>query len=106
MSEKEKSPEPTPKPTKDKKGAKSKPASSEKTKFFSDSFTDRVDQFKTFYESFLSVRGDADPAQELAQVIDRVSTKLEDACSQVLKEDLQDAENWITEEQMKIQKQI
>lgn len=35
-----------------------------------------------------------------------MANQLEDACSEVLKADLKDAENWITEQQEKIKSQI
>ena len=52
------------------------------------------------------MRGDDGSMEELGDVTKRVAGKLENACSEVLKTDLQDAEKWISEQQNGIQEQI
>lgn len=53
------------------------------------------------------IRGGNDDADgELTEVTKKVAGKLENACSDVLKDDLQDAEKWIAEQQQNIFEQI
>ena len=50
--------------------------------------------------------GNGDANEELSEVTKKVAAKLEDACSGVLKDDLEDAEKWIAEQQQNIFEQI
>lgn len=107
-SDRERSEEPQPEPEapKSKKVAKGK-KDAPKLNLFSDSFNNKVDRFKTFYEDFLVIRGgNSDADDELSQVTNRVAGKLESACSDVLKNDLKDAESWITDRQKEFMEQI
>ena len=70
-SEPEKSPEPEPEPEpqpeapKSKKGgAKGKKESTGKLNVFSDTFHEKVDRFKQFYEDFLVIRGGTSDAED------------------------------------------
>lgn len=76
---------------------------------FSESFEKRIAEFKNFYHDFLEKKAaseNTDLNEELEQVAEKVSGKIEEACSAVLKEDLQQAEEWIGEQQKGVQEQI
>ena len=76
---------------------------------FSESFEKRIAEFKNFYHDFLEKKAASENTnlnEELEQVAEKVSGKIEEACSAVLKEDLQQAEEWIGEQQKGIQEQI
>ena len=74
---------------------------------FSDDFNNKISNFKEFYNEFIDLRGgDSDKEQVLQEVTERVAESLENACSKVLKEDIQEAEKWIGEQQSAISSQI
>ena len=76
---------------------------------FSESFEKRIVEFKDFYRDFLERKASSDNTdmhEEMGEVARRVSAKIEEACSAVLKDDLRQAEEWIGEQQKAVQEQI
>ena len=95
-------------PSAKKKGRKTVHDSNDLT-LFSSSFEKRIGEFKNFYHDFLEKKAaseNTDLNEEFEQVTEKVSAKIEEACSAVLKEDLEQAEKWIGEQQKAIQEQI
>ena len=87
-------PEPTPvkKSGKAAKGGKSLPVSSD-LNIFSDSFKNRISEFANFYKELLKRKacgGDMDLEEELEKVTNKVSEKIEVACSKVIRAELSD----------------
>ena len=95
-------PDVAPEPTSAKKKVKKSNKSSSEINIFSESFENRINQFKSFYNDFLARKaesGNVDLNEELDRVTEKVSGKIEEACSAVLKEDLKEAEDWIKDQQ-------
>lgn len=94
-------------PSAKKKGRKIAKGASDIT-VFSASFEKRMGQFREFYRDFLEKKAEpeGDMGEEMGEVAKRVSTKIEEACSAVLRENLREAEEWIGEQQKSVQEQI
>ena len=102
-------PENVPEPPSAKKKGRKPGKSSADITVFSESFEKRIAEFKDFYRDFLDRKAASDNTdmhEEMGQVAERVSARIEEACSAVLKDDLRQAEEWIGEQQKAVQEQI
>ena len=89
----------------EKKPTKSSKAKKEQPSLFSDTFNNRIEEFKNFYTEFVNLKG-ADSSEEFDTVIKTVAGDLEDACAKVLQNNLVDANKWVDDQIVGIKNQI
>jgi hypothetical protein len=78
------------------------PAEDAHFEVFTPKFYETLDSFKNFYKEVLALRAKDGDSASFGEVSKRVSGKLEEESSKILKEELADLEGWIQEQQGKL----
>lgn len=82
---------------------------SEDGEVFSQSFRDRLDQYSSLSKEVLNLKADLEgssPNQEIKDRRERVSARVEEASSTILREELESLEEWIAEQQKNLAAQV
>lgn len=78
----------------------------ENVEIFSESFKQRLDLFSGITKEVLTIKADVEgnnQNQEIRERRERVSSKIEEASSNILKDELQSLESWIVDQQAKLE---
>ena len=79
----------------------------EKISIFSDSMKKKFHNFQDFYVQYVNHRvGNSEMEEELSQMSGKLNEQIENVCTGILKKELSEAEEWIRNQQVNINKEI